>query len=97
MLQADAAGPGESRAGRRCCAWTCGRPPKVSDSPPDLHMLNLVVTGMARQRGLYRRRGVAVPGGQDAAGARVQLRMPGGFSLELDTAGSARPWHAAWR
>jgi uncharacterized glyoxalase superfamily protein PhnB len=27
----------------------------------------------------------------------VQLRMPGGFSLELDTAQSARVWHAGWR
>ncbi len=27
----------------------------------------------------------------------VQLRMPGGFSLELDTAESARLWHAGWR
>jgi uncharacterized glyoxalase superfamily protein PhnB len=26
----------------------------------------------------------------------VQLRMPGGFSLELDTAESAQLWHAGW-
>jgi len=38
-----------------------------------------------------------VPDGEDAAGYHVQLRMPGGFSLELDTAESARLWHAAWR
>ena len=37
------------------------------------------------------------PGAQDAAGAHVQLRMPGGFSLELDTADSVRLWHAGWR
>ena len=29
--------------------------------------------------------------------ARVQLKMPGGFSLGLDTAESARLWHAGWR
>ncbi len=27
----------------------------------------------------------------------MQLRIPGGFSLELDTAESARRWHAGWR
>ncbi len=69
----------------------------MSDSPPDLHMLNLVVTDMAASLDFYRRLGIAVPPGQDAAGAHVQLRMPGGFSLELDSAESARLWHAAWR
>ncbi|MGE5136550.1 MAG: VOC family protein [Gemmatimonadota bacterium] len=69
----------------------------MSDIPPDLHMLNLVVGDMPASLEFYRRLGVAVPGGGDAAGAHVQLRMPGGFSLELDTAESARLWHAAWR
>lgn len=27
----------------------------------------------------------------------MQLKMPGGFSLELDTAESTRLWHAGWR
>jgi len=69
----------------------------VSDSPPDLHMLNLVVTDMAASLDFYRRLGIAVAQGQDPAGAHVQLRMPSGFSLELDTAESARLWHGAWR
>ena len=69
----------------------------MSDSPPDLHMLNLVVGDMRASLDFYRRLGVAVPPGEDAVGAHVQLRMPGGFSLELDTAESARVWHAAWR
>jgi uncharacterized glyoxalase superfamily protein PhnB len=69
----------------------------MNESPPDLHMLNLVVGDMAASLEFYGRLGVAVPGGADAAGAHVQLRMPGGFSLELDTAESARLWHAAWR
>lgn len=38
-----------------------------------------------------------MPEGEDAAGAHVQLRMPGGFSLEPGTAESARLWHAGWR
>ncbi|MFP3902308.1 MAG: VOC family protein, partial [Acidimicrobiia bacterium] len=37
------------------------------------------------------------PGGDEEPGAHVQLRMPSGFSLELDTADSARIWHAGWR
>ena len=60
-------------------------------------MLNLVVTDMAASLDFYRRLGVAVPGGQDTAGAHVELRMPGGFSLELDTTEWARPWHAGCR
>jgi uncharacterized glyoxalase superfamily protein PhnB len=60
-------------------------------------MLNLVVGDMPASLDFYRRLGVAMPEGGDAAGAHVQLKMPGGFSLELDTAESARLWHAAWR
>jgi uncharacterized glyoxalase superfamily protein PhnB len=69
----------------------------VGDSAPDLHMVNLVVGDMAASLDFFRRLGIAVPEGEDAASAHVQLRMPGGFSLELDTAESARLWHAAWR
>jgi uncharacterized glyoxalase superfamily protein PhnB len=58
-------------------------------------MLNMVVRDMAASLEFYQRLGIAVPG--DAAGAHVQLKMPGGFSLELDTAESARLWHAGWR
>jgi catechol 2,3-dioxygenase-like lactoylglutathione lyase family enzyme len=70
----------------------------MSDRAPDLHMLNLVVTDLPASLDFYRRLGVAVPGaGPDAEGPHVQLRMPGGFSLELDTGESARLWHAGWR
>jgi catechol 2,3-dioxygenase-like lactoylglutathione lyase family enzyme len=67
-----------------------------SDSLPDLHMLNVVVRDMTASLDFYRRLGIAVPAPGDAA-AHVQLKMPGGFSLELDTAESARLWHAGWR
>jgi len=60
-------------------------------------MLDVVVCDMAASLDFYRRLGIAVPGPADAVGAHVQLRMPGGFSLELDTAESARLWHAGWR
>ena len=58
-------------------------------------MLNVIVADMAASLDFYQRLGIAVPG--DAATAHVQLKMPGGFSLELDTAESARLWHAGWR
>src|SRR6266568_152425 len=69
----------------------------MSDNAADLHMLNVVVSDMEASLDFYRRLGVAVPAGENAADVHVQLRMPGGFSLELDTAESARLWHAGWR
>jgi uncharacterized glyoxalase superfamily protein PhnB len=69
----------------------------MSESTPDLHMLNVVVADMSASLDFYRQLGVAVPGSAAAAGRHMQLRMPGGFSLELDTAESARLWHAGWR
>jgi uncharacterized glyoxalase superfamily protein PhnB len=60
-------------------------------------MLNLVVADVAASVDFYRRLGIAAPEGQDLAAAHVQLKMPSGFSLELDTAESARLWHAGWR
>jgi uncharacterized glyoxalase superfamily protein PhnB len=95
-------------SGQLALMWFPGRAPLaadgaladcgvMSDRPPDLHMLNLVVGDMSASLDFYRRLGIAVPLGEDAAGAHVQLRMPGGFSLELDTAESAQLWHAGWR
>jgi uncharacterized glyoxalase superfamily protein PhnB len=69
----------------------------MSEISPDLHMLNVIVGDMPASLEFYRRLGVAVPDGEAEPGAHVQLRMPGGFSLELDTAESARIWHAGWR
>jgi catechol 2,3-dioxygenase-like lactoylglutathione lyase family enzyme len=69
----------------------------MRDGSPDLHMLNVVVQDMDATLAFYRRLGVTVPEGDDAAGPHVQIRMPGGLSLELDTGESARLWHAGWR
>lgn len=69
----------------------------MTDAAPDLHMLNVVVRDMATSLDFYRRLGVVVSEGQDVSAPHVQLRMPGGFSLELDTAASAQLWHAGWR
>jgi uncharacterized glyoxalase superfamily protein PhnB len=65
---------------------------------PDLHMLNVVVADMAASLDFYRRLGVAGPElAAEGDAPHVQLRMPSGFSLELDTSESARLWHAGWR
>jgi catechol 2,3-dioxygenase-like lactoylglutathione lyase family enzyme len=69
----------------------------MTDAAPDLHMLNVVVSDMAATVGFYRRLGVAAGEDQDLSGPHVQIRMPSGFSLELDTVESARLWHAGWR
>jgi uncharacterized glyoxalase superfamily protein PhnB len=68
----------------------------MSEATPDLHMLNLVVGDMAASVEFYRRLGV-VGSEVDPTGVHTELRMPGGFSLELDTADSVRVWHAGWR
>jgi catechol 2,3-dioxygenase-like lactoylglutathione lyase family enzyme len=69
----------------------------MTDEAPDLHMLNVVVSDMAATLDFYRRLGVPEPEIADPSGAHVQLRMPNGFSLELDTGESAKLWHAGWR
>lgn len=69
----------------------------TEDRAPDLHMLNVVVGDMAATLEFYRHLGVEGAGDVDPAAVHVQLRMPGGFSLELDTAESVEVWHAGWR
>jgi uncharacterized glyoxalase superfamily protein PhnB len=68
----------------------------MNGKAPALHMLNVIVADMSASLDFYRQLGV-VPDGDVTTGAHVQLRMPSGFSLELDTAESVRLWHAAWR
>jgi uncharacterized glyoxalase superfamily protein PhnB len=69
----------------------------MSDNAPDLHMLNVIVGDMTASLDFYGRLGGARADGDGAPGVHAQLRMPGGFSLELDTGESARLWHAGWR
>ncbi len=69
----------------------------MAENGPDLRMTNLIVKDMAASVEFYRRLGVAVPEGEAATRMHVQLSMPSGFSLELDTGESAQLWHAGWR
>ena len=68
----------------------------MSDAKPELHMLNLVVGDMAASLDFYRKLGLDVPSAEEA-GMHGEIRMPSGFSLEVDTGDSATIWHAGWR
>jgi len=67
----------------------------MSQEPPKLAQLNLLVNDMAASLDFYRRLGVTTAADKDEP--HVELGMPGGFSLELDTMDSARLWHAGVR
>jgi catechol 2,3-dioxygenase-like lactoylglutathione lyase family enzyme len=67
----------------------------MSQEPPKLVQLNLLVEDMAASLDFYRRLGVATAG--EESGPHAELSLPGGFTLELDTAESAGLWHAGVR
>ncbi len=61
VLRPAALGRGDRGQAAGAAGRLSGRLRTVSDSAPDLHMLNLVVTGMAASLDFYRRLGIAVP------------------------------------
>ena len=61
----------------------------MSDELADLHKFN-IVGDIAAGLDFYGRLGMVVSQGEEMIGARVALKMPGGFSLELDAPQSAR-------
>jgi uncharacterized glyoxalase superfamily protein PhnB len=65
----------------------------MSDGPPKLAQLNLVVGDMTASLDFYRRLGAVSPD----SGPHAELSLPDGFTLELDTVESARLWHAGVR
>jgi catechol 2,3-dioxygenase-like lactoylglutathione lyase family enzyme len=67
----------------------------MSEAPPELVQLNLLVDDMAASLDFYRRLGVTTVADED--GPHTELSLPGGYSLELDTVESARRWHAGVR
>jgi predicted enzyme related to lactoylglutathione lyase len=67
----------------------------MSEQPPKLVQLNLLVEDMGASLDFYRRLGVTTA--DEEGEPHVELSMPGGLSLELDTAESARLWHAGVR
>jgi catechol 2,3-dioxygenase-like lactoylglutathione lyase family enzyme len=67
----------------------------MSQEPPKLAQLNLMVDDMAASLDFYRRLGVATADGE--GGPHAEPSLPGGLSLELDAMESARLWHAGVR
>jgi uncharacterized glyoxalase superfamily protein PhnB len=67
----------------------------MSEEPPKLVQLNLLVEDMGASLAFYRRLGVAT--GDEESGPHAELSLPGGFTLELDTVESAGLWHAGVR
>src|SRR5271165_5819194 len=70
------------------CKDLRGRLRSMSQEPPKLAQLNLLVDDMAASLDFYRRLGVTTADEED--GPHAELSLPGGFSLELDTAESVR-------
>jgi catechol 2,3-dioxygenase-like lactoylglutathione lyase family enzyme len=73
----------------------------MSDARPVLNQLNLVVRDMEAAVRFYRRLGLAIP---DAAvwrtpsgGHHVEIEMPNGMTLELDSIALAKRYNAGWR
>jgi uncharacterized glyoxalase superfamily protein PhnB len=67
----------------------------MSQEPPRLAQLNLLVDDMAASLDFYRRLGAGTA--DEDSDAHAELSLPGGFTLELDTMESARLWHAGVR
>jgi catechol 2,3-dioxygenase-like lactoylglutathione lyase family enzyme len=68
-----------------------------TDEPPVLAQLNLVVADMAASVAFYRRLGLTIDDASPWAAHHIEVRMPTGFSLELDSVEFAKRWDAGWR
>jgi catechol 2,3-dioxygenase-like lactoylglutathione lyase family enzyme len=67
----------------------------MSEQPPKLAQLNLLVEDMAASLDFYRRLGLATA--DEEGEPHVELSLPDGLTLELDTVESAGLWHAGIR
>jgi uncharacterized glyoxalase superfamily protein PhnB len=67
----------------------------MSQEPPKLAQLNLLVDDMAASMDFYRRLGMTTA--DEESEPHAELSLPGGLSLELDTMESAQLWHAGVR
>ena len=65
-------------------------------APPVLAQLNLVVADMAASVAFYRLLGLTIDDTHPYAAHHIDVRMPGGFSLELDSVAFAKRWDAGW-
>ena len=71
----------------------------MSDDKPVLNQLNLVVRDMDAVVRFYRRLGLAIPdlAVTRSGGHHLEIEMPNGMSLELDSMALAKAYNAGWR
>ena len=71
----------------------------MSDDKPVLNQLNLVVRDMEAAVRFYRRLGLAIPdlAVTRSGGHHLEIEMPNGMSLELDSMALAKRYNAGWR
>ncbi len=62
-----------------------------------LAQINLVVADMAASVAFYRRLGLTIDDSRPFSSHHVEVAMPGGFLLELDSVEFARRWNAGAR
>src|SRR5262245_32814709 len=67
-----------------------------SDAPV-FAQVNLVVADMAAAVAFYRRLGLAIDDSRPFSAHHVDVPMPGGVVLELDSVAFAKRWDAGWR
>ena len=74
-----------------------GRPviPTVAPMTPRLDAIEVVVADMAAALAFYRRLGIDVPDGAEAA-PHVDVTLPGGLRLSFDTQGTIRSFDDSW-
>ena len=68
-----------------------------TDEPPVLAQLNLVVADMAVSVAFYRLLGLTIDDTRPYSAHHIDVAMPGGFTLELDSIEFAKRWDAGWR
>lgn len=68
-----------------------------TDAPPVLAQLNLVVADMAASVAFYRLLGLTIDDTRPYSAHHIDVVMPGGFTLELDSIEFAKRWDAGWR
>src|SRR5262245_15535155 len=72
-------------------------PPMASSDAPVLAQLNLVVADMAASVAFYRRLGLTIDDSHRWSGHHIDIPMPGGFELHLDSVEFARRWNHGCR
>src|SRR5262249_33935923 len=64
---------------------------------PVLNQINLVVADMAASVAFYRRLGLTIDDTHPFSAHHINIHMPGGLKLELDSIAFAKHWDAGWR